>query len=313
MKKALVLGASGGMGYAIVKELSWRGIKVIAFARTEAKLQKLFGNDPNVTIVPGDIFSLVDLEASSIGVDTIFHAANLPYTEWEEKLLTMMSNVLEMAKKRSAKLAIVDNVYAYGQNPGGKVTEATPKNPHTKKGKLRLQMDHLVKESDVPALIVHFPDFYGPNAKSTLLNYTLQNVVRNKKAMIVGDKRIPREFLYTPDGAKAIVNLALTDDAYGQNWNIPSTGVITGLEIVNIIRKLAHYDRKVSTVGKNMIRFLGLFSLNMREVVEMFYLNEEPVVLSGEKYEKNIGPLPRTPYEDGLKATIDYMKHSTSE
>ena len=107
--------------------------------------------------------------------------------------------------------------------------------------------------------------------------------------------------------------LALTDDAYGQNWNIPSTGVITGLEIVNIIRKLAHYDRKVSTVGKNMIRFLGLFSLNMREVVEMFYLNEEPVVLSGEKYEKNIGPLPRTPYEDGLKATIDYMKHSTRE
>ena len=35
MKKALVLGASGGMGYSIVKELSSRGIKVMAFARTK--------------------------------------------------------------------------------------------------------------------------------------------------------------------------------------------------------------------------------------------------------------------------------------
>ena len=33
MKKALVVGASGGMGYSIVKELSNRGI-VMAFART---------------------------------------------------------------------------------------------------------------------------------------------------------------------------------------------------------------------------------------------------------------------------------------
>ena len=59
MKKALVLGASGGMGYSIVKELSSRGISVTAFARTKRKLEKLFGEDPNVTILAGEatIFS----------------------------------------------------------------------------------------------------------------------------------------------------------------------------------------------------------------------------------------------------------------
>ncbi|MDQ0245575.1 nucleoside-diphosphate-sugar epimerase [Bacillus fengqiuensis] len=308
MKNALVLGASGGMGYSIVKELSGRGIAVTAFARTKAKLEKLFNEDPNVTIFTGDIFRIEDLQAAASGVDVIFQAANIPYAEWEEKLTVFMSNIINVSKHQGAKLAIVENIYAYGRSAGKKVSETTPKNPHTKKGNIRLQVEKMVKESGVPALIAHFPDFYGPNAENAILHYTLQGVVKNKKSSFVGDQGIAREFMFTPDGAKAIVNLALNENAYGQNWNIPGYGVVTGKEIVQMIRTIIDYDKRVSTVTKNMIRFLGLFNPNMSEVVEMFYLNEEPVVLSGEKYEKLMGPLPCTPYQEGLRQTIEYMK-----
>ena len=57
-----------------------------------------------------------------------------------------------------------------------------------------------------------------------------------------------------------------------------------------------------------MIQFIGLFDKQMKEFVEMLYLTEKPVVLSGEKYEKCIGELPKTSYYDGLKETIMYMK-----
>ncbi|MBP0727221.1 SDR family NAD(P)-dependent oxidoreductase [Bacillus sp. RG28] len=308
MKKALVLGASGGMGYSIVKELSSRGIEVVAFARTKSKLEKLFDGDTNVTIFSGDIFELKDLLAAASGSDVIFQAANLPYVEWEEKLPPFMMNILNVAKKQSAKLAIVDNIYAYGRSPGKKVTETTPKNPHTKKGNTRLQVEKLIKESDVPSLIAHFPDFYGPNAENTILHYTLQNIVKNKKSSYVGEQKIAREFIFTPDGARAIVNLALNDEAYGQNWNIPGYDVITGEELVQEIRNITQYDKKVSTISKSMIKFLGLFNANMREVVEMFYLNEEPVVLNGDKYEKQIGEIPRTSYQEGLRQTIEFMR-----
>ena len=308
MKKALVLGASGGMGYSIVKELSNRGIEVVAFARTKSKLEKLFDRDSNVTIFSGNIFELEDLLVASAGADIIFQAANLPYVEWEERLPLFVTNVLNAAKSQSAKLAFVENIYAYGRSPGKKVTETTPKNPHTKKGNIRLQVEKLIKEFGVPSLIAHFPDFYGPNAENTLLHYTLQNIVKNKKSSYVGDQKIAREFIYTPDGAKAIVNLALNEEAYGQNWNIPGYDVITGEELIQTIRNFSQYDKKVSTISKNMIKLLGLINANMREVVEMFYLNEEPVVLDGEKYEKEIGPVPRTSYEEGLRKTIEYMK-----
>lgn len=160
----------------------------------------------------------------------------------------------------------------------------------------------------VPALIAHFPDFYGPNAENTILNFTLSSMLANRSPRFVGPLDVKREYIYTPDGAKAAVELAMRESAYGQHWNIPGYGVISGHELIEMARKITGNRKKVSTVGKGMISFLGLFNRGMREVAEMLYLTEEPVVLSGEKYERLIGPVPKTPYEEGLRKTLAYMK-----
>lgn len=104
-----------------------------------------------------------------------------------------------------------------------------------------------------------------------------------------------------------MAELALLDSAYGQNWNIPGSGVITGDEIVAILREHTDYNKKVGTVTKGMVQFLGLFDKMMREVVEMMYLTEEPVVLDGGKLERAIKSIPRTPYKEGIKQTIEQM------
>ncbi|MDZ5606562.1 NAD-dependent epimerase/dehydratase family protein [Bacillus pseudomycoides] len=308
MKKALVLGASGAMGYAITKELCDRGIEVIAFARNKVKLERLFQGEERVSILTGDVFRKVDVLEAAKDVDVIFHAVNIPYSNWETQQPKLLVNVLEVTKYYGVKLAIVDNIYAYGRQGRGKVTEEAEKNPHTKKGKIRLQLERMAKQAGVPVLIAHFPDFYGPNAESTLIHHTLQSVLANKISSFVGDKKLAREYIFTPDGAKAIVELALRNDAYGQNWNIPGCGVITGEEMIQYIRELTGYKKTVMTVKKRMIGMLGLFDKQMKEFVEMVYLTEEPVVLSGEKYERYIGEVPRTAYIDGLRETIEYMR-----
>ena len=308
MKKALVLGASGGMGYSIVKELSNRGIAVKAFARNENKLKHLFQDDENVSIITGDVFELNSLNSAAEDVDIIFQSTNIPYTEWEGKLLLMINNILTAAKENSSKIAIVDNIYAYGR-AGTNVKETAVKNPCTKKGRIRLQAENLIKQSDVPYIIAHFPDFYGPNANNTILHVTLEKIVQNKSSIFVGKQNIPREYIFTPDGAKALVNLAFEKQAYGENWNIPGAGVITGEEIVAILRKLVNYQKQVSTISKKMIQLLGVFNRDMREVGEMFYLNETPVVLNGEKYEERIGMIPRTSYQEGLQQTMNYLRN----
>lgn len=312
MKKALVLGASGGMGYAIVKELVERGVEVIAFARNKNKLTQLFRDISTVKIFSGDVFNFIDLDHATKGVDTLFHAVNIPYPEWKERQPILVKNIIQVAEKNNVKLAVVDNIYSYGKAEKPFVSEDTVKQPHTKKGKIRLELEKMILKAKVPALIAHFPDFYGPNAENTLIHYTLQQVLNNKKASFVGSKKVAREYIFTPDGAKAIVELAFRNDAYGEQWNIPAHSTISGEEIEALIKQLTGYKKNFFTVTKGMIRILGLFSREMREFTEMMYLTEQPVVLSGEKYESFIGPIPRTSYKEGLKQTINFIRENGS-
>ena len=308
MKKALVLGASGGIGYAIVCELAARGIQVVAFARGKEKLQALYEKNEAVSIFPGDALNEEELMRASDGIDVIFHALSFPYQEWEDKHMRCINTMINVAQANQAKIALVDNIYAYGRQSSKVVSEETNKKPHTKKGKIRLAMENKLKASNVPSVIVHMPDLYGPNAENTILFETLKSVTRDKNANFVGSLQVSREFLYTFDGAKVIVELALQSDAYNQNWNVPAVHPITGQQLVELIRDISGYNKQVRTVSKGMIRTLAIFSPFMREMKEMMYLTEEPVILSGAKYEKEMGVLPHTSYREGLQETLEWLK-----
>lgn len=308
MKKALVLGASGGMGYALVTELVSRGIDVVAFARGREKLDELYKEESKVSTFRGNALVENDVAQAAEGVDVIFHALNFSYEEWHETHPVCIDIIIRVAEAQRAKIALVDNIYAYGAPQNKKITEDIKKDPHTKKGKIRLKMENALMASNIPSLIVHFPDFYGPHAGNTMLHETLKNVVQHKTANFVGNTHVKREFLYTFDGAKAMVELALRDNAYNQNWNIPAIHPITGEELIKILREEVGYERSFRTISKTVIRFIGLFQPFMRELVEMMYLTEAPVILSGEKYEREIGPIPATSYREGIMKTLNWMK-----
>lgn len=313
MKKAVVLGATGGMGSALVQELVSRGIETVAFARSREKLAALAercGNDTRLARYAGDALRVDDIVAAARGADVIFHSVNLPYADWNAKLLPLAAGIVEAARAVGAKVVDIDNIYPYGKSRMTPAGEDHPKQPHTRKGKLRLELEHALMNAHregVPVLIARLPDFYGPYATNTLLYTTFQAMVRRKAAVFVGDLDTPREYVYMPDAAKAVVEAALRDDAYGQTWHIPGAGVIPGREIVAIVREMTGTVKPVRPIGKKMFAFLGLFSPFMKEVAEMLYLTEEPFVLSGAKYEQQIGPIPKTPYEQGIRETIREM------
>ncbi|MGF3104773.1 NAD(P)H-binding protein [Rossellomorea sp. DUT-2] len=309
MEKAMVVGASGGMGYALVMELISRGVEVVAFARGKEKLTRLFGGMETVKIKPGDAENKDQLIHAAKGSDIIFHAMNLPYEEWKHKLSTITGNIILAAEQNNARLAVVDNIYAYGRSGGEKLTEDREKHPHTRKGKLRLEMDQLIKQSSVPALICHFPDFYGPNATNTYIHFTLEQLLKKKKAGFVGPKNVVREFMYTTDGAKAMVDLASHDEAYGQNWNIPAVAPITGNEVEQILKRQLGEEKGLYSISKTMFAVFSLFAgKGMREALEMQYINSEPTILSGEKVDGLLGKRQHTSYEQGIAETIAFMR-----
>lgn len=321
LTKALVLGATGGTGTVIIAELLKRGIETVAFGRSIPKLEKLaakLGNPAALKLMAGDVFNTKDILSAAQDVDVIFHSASIPYNEMSTRLLPMGEAVMEAANKLGIKVVAVDGIYPYGRRQNDKpIDEEHPKNPHTKKGKVKLEFEQMFfsqRWGKAQRLIVRLPDYYGPTAnEASYLGSTLASIAAGKPAVFIGNMTVAREYVYLPDAAVMIVELAIRDEAYGQNWNIPGAGTISGRDIVRIAQAASGSKKPVISLGKAGLSLLGVFVPVMKEIVEMLYLTKEPVVLSGGKYERVVGPIPATPFEKGITETVQALKSRQSK
>lgn len=315
MEKAIVVGATGGTGASITEELLKRGIRTVAFGRSRQKLEQLaarLGNPGHLTIAVGDAFRSDDIVSGAEGADVLFHCANVPYHEMVTKLIPLGESVMEAANRLSLNVVVIDGIYPYGRRQMDRVTEEHPKEPHTKKGKIRLAYERMLfndRWNRAKVMIVRLPDYYGPTAnEASYLGSTLEAIAAGKMAFFIGNRKVPREYVYLPDAAAMIAEIAGRDHAYGQNWNIPGSGVISGREIVRIAQKASGRAKPVIPLGRTGLSLLGMAVPVMKEVVEMLYLTEEPLVLSGDKFERLIGPIPATPFEEGIALTIQALQ-----
>lgn len=317
MKKALVIGATGGTGAAITEELVKRGIETIVFGRSRQKLEQLvhrLGNPAHVRIQTGDAFRSEDIVAASGGADVMFHCANVPYHEMESRLIPLGESVMRAAGQLGIKVVVMDGIYPYGKSQMDEVTEEHPKRPHTRKGKTRLAYEQMLFSyswARERLMIVRLPDYYGPTAnEASYLGSTLDAIAKGRMAFFIGNMSIPREYVYLPDAAAMVVELASKEDTYGENWNIPGSGTISGKDIVRIAQKAAGVKKPVLALGKMGLSLLGLGVPVMKEIVEMLYLTTEPLRLSRKKYETRIGPIVSTAFEEGIAATVREIRRS---
>jgi len=65
-------------------------------------------------------------------------------------------------------------------------------------------------------------------------------------------------------------------------------------------------------VGKTTLRIMGLFSPIMRELVEMSYLQTDPVLLDDRALHSLLGDIQKTSYADAIRATLQaYQRTKT--
>jgi nucleoside-diphosphate-sugar epimerase len=308
---ATVFGASGGMGHSLVKELIGAGYHVRAVARNGLRLQQQFGNLP-VEICPGDAADRAFVRRMCDGAELVFHSVGLPYPEWDAKQMPIMNAILQGASGVAKRLILVHPVYAYGHPETPVVSETHPTNPQTKKGKIRREMEKMLEEAhnkgEIEGIIARFPDFYGPYADNSFLHSVLRSFVEKKTVYWVGPLDVEREYIFMPDAAKALVQLAQKDHAAGQAWNIPGGSKVTGSQVIQYASEILGYEPKVVSVKKWMLRLLGIGDKTMREIVEMYYLFDRPFFLDGSKYQTQIGEIPHTPFKEGLIKTLEWMK-----
>jgi nucleoside-diphosphate-sugar epimerase len=247
------------------------------------------------------------------GSSVVYLLIGLPYDVriWRVQWPKIMTNVIDACKETGAKLIFFDNVYMYGK-VDGPMTEETPFNPRSEKGRIRAaianQLLQETKTGNLKALIARAADFYGPiGFKTSVPNLlVIQNLLKGKKAQWLGNADQPHSITYVPDAAKALYLLANKEDALGQTWHLPTAGnPPTGRQFAQQAAAAMQKPDGVTVIPGWMLSLAGLFNRIMKELVEMNYQCEYPYLFDSSKFDKAFGFTP-TSYADGIKETVQW-------
>jgi nucleoside-diphosphate-sugar epimerase len=312
VRKVALFGAAGAIGQAVAPELERRGIPYRVVGRSRQKLEESFGRLPHAEVSPADLSDPASAASAAAGIDTIVYAVGLPYPAHRLHPVLMRTTLEAAARAGVGRLLLASSVYPYGVPRTPRVAETHPRLPETRKGKYRAEQEDLVLEAHragtISGLILRLPDFYGPHADLGFANPVFHAALGGETASWVGPANTPHEFVFVPDTGPVIFDLASCPDCYGQAWNFAGPGEITALDFITRIYRAAGRAPKYRSAGRGMLKLMGLFSPLMRELPEMLYLQETPVILDDRKLLAKFPATYKTSYDEGIGRTLEWIR-----
>ncbi len=318
-KKALVLGATGGIGGEVARLLLERGWEVRALSRDP---DKAAGRDDGLTWIRGDAMHERDVIEAARGACLIVHAVNPPgYRNWGQLVLPMIDNTIAAARACGARIVLPGTVYNYGPDAWPRLHDYTAQHPETRKGRIRVEMEARLRAASrdgVRTLIVRAGDFFGPRAAN---NWFSQGLVKPGQPVASisypGRKGIGHQWAYLPDVAETMVRLVEQDATLGDftsfqmagHWDEDGTRMTGAIQ-----RAVAAASSTGGAPGREpkvrafpwWLFMIGApFVTLFREMKEMRYLWREPLYMDNTRLVKTLGAEPHTPLDEAVRTTLE--------
>jgi len=311
----VVLGGTGAIAQEVIADLKAKGLPVRAVSRRPVN---------GVETVQADLLDAEAARSAIAGASHAYLCVGLPYnTEvWKRDWPLLMKNVIDACAETNARLIFFDNAYGYGpaplQNP---ITEEHPLETPSKKGKIRravvagLLTAHA--EGRVKAVVGRSAVFYGPGATNSPVVITVvNNLVAGKQPQWIGRPDTRQSMNYTVDAARALVALALDEEAYGQIWHLPvDAPALTPQQVATKLAEIVGKPElgKLQVPPKFMLPLLGMMVPGIHELQEMLYQFESDYIFSDAKFRQRYPTFSVTPYDEGLAATVAYYQVHAAE
>lgn len=303
----VVIGAGGGTGSAVVRELARRGLRVRAVTRSGT------GEVPErVERVSADVGTSEGARRACEGAAVVYHCAQPPYTKWAELFRPMTDAIVAGAAEAGAKLVFADNLYVYGP-PDGPMTEDTPQRAQGKKGRIRIEMAAALlrahADGRLRVTIGRASDYYGPRGTNTAVGeHILKPLLSGKRVRWLGSLDQPHTLNYLEDMARALATLGEREEADGQVWHLPAAEPLTGRQFLELLFEAAGRAPKIGVASRPVIRIGGLFNPLLRELNETLYQFERPFVSDASKFQAVFGPFEPTPHCEAVGHTVDWFR-----
>lgn len=311
--RALVTGADGFIGSHLTELLVELGYEVRAFVYYNS-----FGSwgwldtlprekREALDVVMGDVRDPAFVRSAMEGMDCVFHLAALiaiPYSYYAPDAYVDTNikgtlNVLNAARElHTERLLVTSTSEVYGTARYVPIDEKHPfqgQSPYsaTKIGADRLAESYY-RSFGLPVTIVRPFNTYGPRQSGRAVIPTIiSQLLAGQDEIRLGSLTPTRDFVYCRDTARGFVELSRCAAAVGREVNIATGREISigdlAETLIRLIRpeaKIVCEDQRLRPAASEVERLLGSS--------ELLY------ALTGFR--------PRTPIEEGLKATIAWMR-----
>jgi nucleoside-diphosphate-sugar epimerase len=308
----VVVGASGGIGGALVRELARRGRRVRAVnQRGDAPVPA------GVERLAADVAIPDAAKAAAAGAAVVYHCAQPPYTDWPAAFPPLTEAIADGAAAAGAKLILADNLYRYGPHDGP-LTEDLPAAATGPKGRVRAEMaDRLLashREGRLRVAIGRASNYYGPGGRNSVTGDRLfRAAVAGRTVRWVGRLDQPHTLSYLEDVAAGLATLGEQDRADGQAWHLPAADPLTGRQFLELVVAASGGRSRIATSSAAMTRLAGVFVPFIREVGEVLYEFQAPYLVDWSKFERAFGPVTPIPHADAVARTVTWFRNDGSE
>ena len=224
MKKVVLTGATGFLGFALLTELIRNNVYVYVLCRKNSRRRTRLAGISNVTVIETDPADIEKLDSVS-DCDVFYHLAweggRNNFTE-QYKNVDMSVNCLKLASELGCKRFICTGSQAEYGNAAGVITEDTSLNPVSSYGSCKAAAYHLTadlaKHLSIEHTWVRVFSVYGANDNpNSLIPYLAETLRSNRNAVLRTDGEHMWNYLYEEDMARALYLLGrspLSDTVY---------------------------------------------------------------------------------------------------
>jgi nucleoside-diphosphate-sugar epimerase len=320
-EKILITGASGFLGYHLIKAALQRGLDVYAGVRKTSDVKHL--EDLPVTFTYLDFSDATDLEREMIDkkYSYIIHAAGttkartvVDYNAVNADYTISLARSVYNSGIPVKKFVFISSLAAIGplSNLSDLITEATVPHPVTNYGRSKLLSENRLKDIPLPVVILRPTAIYGPREKDLFI---LFKTIKRGIEPYIGrmDQRL--SFIYASDVANAAIN-ALESHTSGV-YNLSDGNTYDRYDFANDIKLLMKKKTFKFHVPYWSVKLLAETS----EVVENLFnktptlnrdkLNEltgENWVCNIEKAKRDLNFQPEYDLEEGVRETLNWYE-----
>lgn len=271
------------------------------------------GPEPGIEHVAFDATDRERLIAAAQGAAAIFSCAAPPYPRWAGEWPPLASSLCAAAEATGAVLVMLGNLYGYGP-VDGPLTEELPLAATGPKGRVRAavweQAQKLHEQGRIKAVEVRASDFFGPGVTDGghLAARVMPRLLRGKPVSALGDPDAPHSWSYLPDVARALVEVAGEERAWGRAWHVPNEPALSTRQMVDRLAAQAGTGPvAVRGLSPAVLGVVSLLSPLIRELKEIRYQFDRPFTADASAYEAAFAER-ATPVDEQVEATVDWWR-----